>query len=120
MKKLWESVVNAMVSGFLVIVPIYLAVLLLLKAMESAWALVRPFALVLPAWFPAENLLSLLLVLVLCFVIGVCVRTPLGRALRERIDSQDRLSVGIRFEGSGRCHESFWPMRSAARQVLAA
>jgi uncharacterized membrane protein len=41
---------------------------------------------VLPAWLPAENILSLLLVLFVCFLIGMAVRTPAGRALRERIE----------------------------------
>ena len=44
-----------MLRGLLIIVPIYLAVLLLLKGMKSLAGLVRPFALLLPDWFPAEK-----------------------------------------------------------------
>ena len=44
MKASWEFIVNTVVGGLLVIVPIYLAVLLLLKAMQSVMGLVRPFA----------------------------------------------------------------------------
>jgi len=93
MKKVCEFVVSAFVGGLLIVAPLYLAVLLLLKAMQSAVAFVRPFAMVLPAWFPAEHVLSLLLVLLVCFLIGVIVRTPAGRALRERIETSlfDRL-----------------------------
>ena len=40
----------------------------------------------LPEWFPAEHALSLLLVIILCFLIGAAVRTPAGRAIRERIE----------------------------------
>ena len=80
MKQCREFVVNALVSGLLVVVPVYLALLLLLKAMQSLVGLVRPFALLLPEWFPAENALSLLLVLVVCFLIGVAVRTPTAQA----------------------------------------
>ena len=40
----------------------------------------------LPEWLPADHLLSLLLVFLLCSLIGVVVRTPAGRALRERIE----------------------------------
>jgi len=54
--------------------------------MQSLVGLVRPFAMLLPDWFPAENVLSLLLVLILCFLIGVAVRTTMGRAIRERIE----------------------------------
>jgi len=65
--------VSSLVGGLLIIVPIYLSVLLLLKAMQAVAGLVRPIAKVLPEWFPAEQVLSLLLVLIICFLIGVAV-----------------------------------------------
>jgi len=86
MKKTVGFALNALVSGLLVIVPIYLAVLLLLKAMQSVAGLARPFAMLLPAWLPAEHILSLLLVLIVCFLVGAAVRTPGGHAIRERIE----------------------------------
>jgi uncharacterized membrane protein len=43
-------------------------------------------AMLLPEWVPAEKVLSLLLALILCFLIGVAVRTPAGRVARERIE----------------------------------
>ena len=86
MKKFGEFVVSAFVGGLLIVVPIYLTVLLLLKAMQSVVAFVKPFAMLLPEWFPAEHVLSLLLVLIVCFLIGVAVRTPAGRVIRERIE----------------------------------
>jgi uncharacterized membrane protein len=86
MKKLCGFVGSAVFGGVLIVVPIYLAVLLLLKAMQSVVALVQPLAMLLPEWFPAEHVLSLLLVLFVCFLIGAAVRTPAGRAIRERIE----------------------------------
>jgi len=86
MKYTWEFVKNTLVGGLLVVVPLYLALLLLLKAMQSVAGLVRPFAKLLPASIPAENILSLLLVLSLCFLIGLAIRTATGRAIRERIE----------------------------------
>ena len=86
MRKSWEWIVSALVSGLLILVPFCLAVLLLLKATQSVVALVKPFAMLLPDWFPAEHFLSLLLVLIVCFLVGVAVRTPTGRAIRERIE----------------------------------
>ena len=70
----------------LIVVPIYLAVLLLLKGMKSVVGIVRPFALLLPDWIPAEKALSLLLVLMICFLIGIAVRTRAGRTVREQIE----------------------------------
>ena len=62
-----------MVGRLLILLPIYLMVLVLLKGMQSAAALVRPLAMLLPAWLPAENLLSLVLVLIVCFLIVIGV-----------------------------------------------
>jgi uncharacterized membrane protein len=86
MKPVREFVVSALVGGLLVLLPAYLAVLLLLKAMQSVVGLVRPFAMLLPEWLPAEQVLSILLVLMVCFLIGVAVRTAIGRAIRERLE----------------------------------
>lgn len=86
MKKSLLFIAKAVVGGFLVIVPIYLAVLLLLKAMKTIGTLVRPLMMLMPEYLPAEGALSLLLVLLICFLIGVAILTPSGRAARERIE----------------------------------
>ena len=86
MKYAREFITSTLVGGLLIVVPAYLAVLLLLKGMKSVANLVRPFAALLPDWMPAENLFSLLLVLVICFVVGVAVRTRSGRVVRERVE----------------------------------
>ena len=86
MKKFCKFVVSTFIGGLLVVVPIYLAILLLLKAMQSVAAFVQPFTMLLPDWFPAEHFLSFLLVMIVCFLIGLAVRTSAGRAIRERIE----------------------------------
>jgi uncharacterized membrane protein len=115
MKFVREFLANALVGGVLIVLPIYLAVLVLLKGMQSVAALVRPFTVLVPAWLPAENLLSLVLVLFVCFLIGLAVRTRVGRTVRERVERSlfDRLpgyalfrSLTQRLAGEGR--ESAW------------
>ena len=86
MKRPARYVASTFLGGLLVVVPVYLSVLLLLKAMGSLSGLVRPFAMLLPEWLPAERLLSLVLVLIACFLIGAAVRTPAGRTMRERVE----------------------------------
>jgi len=86
MKQALVFTTRAFLAGLLVVVPIYLAVLLLLKGMKSVATLVRPFALLLPEWVPAETALSLLLVVAICILIGVAVVTRPGRAAREAIE----------------------------------
>jgi uncharacterized membrane protein len=68
----------------------------------------------LPEWLPAEGLLSLGLVLVACFLIGIAVRTRAGGILRERMEkSLEKLpgyalfrSLTQQLAGQGR--ESTW------------
>jgi uncharacterized membrane protein len=86
MKYAREFVTSTVVGGLFIVVPVYLAVLLLLKGMKSVGGLVRPIAVLVPDWLPAEGLLSLLLVLALCFFVGMAVRTRYGRAVRERME----------------------------------
>ena len=71
----------------LALAPIYLAALLLLRVMKSFTAVVRPLAKLLPKWLPAERVLSFPLVLIVCFLIGLIVRTPTGRATWKRMEN---------------------------------
>jgi uncharacterized membrane protein len=80
------AVSKALIRGLLIVIPVYLAILLLLKGMKSVANLVRPFTAILPEWIPAEDLLSLLLVLAICALIGGAVVTRIGRGARDWIE----------------------------------
>jgi uncharacterized membrane protein len=86
MKQAMVAVSKALIRGLLIVVPVYLAILLLLKGMKSVANLVRPFTALLPDWVPAEELLSLLLVLAICAVIGATVGTRIGRGARDWLE----------------------------------
>ena len=86
MRAYGKFVLSPLVAGFLVLAPIYLAALLLLKALKSLIDLVQPIAKVLPAWLPAEQILALLLILILCFLTGVGIRTRIGQVIWEQIE----------------------------------
>ena len=86
MKRPRSFFMSTLISGLIIVIPAYLAVLLVLKAMASVMGLVRPIAKLVPDWLPAENILALLLLLVGCFLVGAAVRTSAGRAARERIE----------------------------------
>ena len=81
LKKFRKAVVQPLVVGFLLLVPVYLVVLLLLKAMKSLGKLVQPFVRLLPESAPAETVISLL-----------CVAM------------QGHYALGIRFEGTCRSY----------------
>ena len=86
MKYAREFITSTIVGGLFIVVPLYLATLLMLKGMKSVGRLVRPLAVLVPDWIPAERLFSLLLVLGLCFLVGLVVRTQAGQAVRERME----------------------------------
>ena len=52
MKYAREFVTSTVVGGLFIVVPVYLAVVLLLKGMKSVAGLVRPFAALLPGMDP--------------------------------------------------------------------
>src|SRR5215475_3695230 len=81
MSRFVESLASALGAGILVVAPVYLGVLLLLKIMQSLAVVVKPVAGLLPEWLPAERLLSLLLVLLVCLIVGYLVRTRAGQAV---------------------------------------
>ena len=115
MKQGLSFIARSLLAGFLIVVPIYLSVLLLLKAMKSVVSLVRPVALLLPESVPAETLLSLLLVLVICFLIGVGIRTRKGGMVRERLEKSlfERvpgyaLIRSLTQQLAGSSHEKIW------------
>jgi uncharacterized membrane protein len=86
MRRFRDFLISSVVGGLLVLVPLYLAILLLLKAAKSLAGLVRPFAGLLPDWLPADRLLSLTLVLLVCFLVGSALRTRVGRVARDRVE----------------------------------
>ncbi len=77
---------STLAIGALAAAPVYLAILLLLKVAKSFEAVVRPLVKIAPQWLPAERILSVLFVLVVCFFIGLVLRTSPGRAAWGRIE----------------------------------
>lgn len=87
MKSALRFAAKAVLSGFLTVIPVYLAGLLLLRGMQSVAKVVHPMTLLLPDWLPAERILSFLLILVICFLIGVAMLTRTGSAIRQWIET---------------------------------
>jgi uncharacterized membrane protein len=77
---------KCVLAGLLLVLPIYLAIIVLLKGMGSIGKLIQPFTHLLPGSFPAGQVLSLLLTVLLCFLIGAAIHTRLGRWGRERLE----------------------------------
>ena len=75
-----------LMAGILVVVPVYLGILLLLKATKSLADLLKPVTALLPAWLPGDQILSLLLLLAICFLVGMAIGTSAGRDFEKRIE----------------------------------
>jgi uncharacterized membrane protein len=115
LKQFCKSVVQALVAGFLFLLPIYLAILLLLKAMKSLGGVVRPLARLLPESLPAETVISLFIVLMLCLLVGIVLRTPFGQARRTNIENSLLQKIpgyevvrGLTRQLAGQGEESAW------------
>ena len=84
MKALAEFTRTTLIGGILVLLPVYLAVLLVLKAFSAAMGLIAPITAEVPAAAEFRQLVAILIVLVACFAAGLVVRTgPGGRGVRE-------------------------------------
>ena len=84
MKTLAEFTRTTLVGGILILLPIYLAVILLLKALRGVTALIAPITAQVPAGAEFRQLLAILIMLLACFIAGLVVSTgPGGRGIRE-------------------------------------
>jgi len=120
-----SHILGALGLGVLIIAPVYLAVLLLLKALASLKGLVQPLVALVPDWLPAENLLSLLLILLLCLVVGLIASTALGgrlwesaeRSVFQRIPGYTVLR-GLAQQFAGKTDESWQPALVEIEEAL--
>ena len=108
-------VVSRLITGVIVVAPIYLTVLLLLKAAQSLLSIMKPVAALLPESVPAEELIALLIILFFCFLIGLGMKTPRGRATWERMETSlfERLPCYALFRSltqqlSGKTQDNTW------------
>jgi uncharacterized membrane protein len=82
MKTLAEFTKTTLIGGLLIILPIYVAVLLLAKAVKGLLALLAPVTAQIPADVEFRQAAAILLLIAVCFVVGLVVRT--GPGLRAK------------------------------------
>lgn len=93
MKTLAEFFKTTLIGGVLVILPVYVAILLLAKMVGGLLALLAPVTAGIPAGLQFRQIAAILLLVVACFVVGLIVRTGPGlraknaceRAVLERL-----------------------------------
>jgi uncharacterized membrane protein len=81
MPKLLQGLKNALVAGLLIVLPAWLAVLLIVGLLAKLGIIVKPIAGQLPEGVNHPQLVALASFLLVCLVAGLIVRTPVGRFL---------------------------------------
>src|ERR1700751_3538207 len=85
MKQRAEFTKTTLIGGLLIILPIYVAVLLLLKAVKGLLGLLDPVASQIPVE-QFRGIAAILLLVVICFVVGIIVRTGPGLRAKNAVE----------------------------------
>ena len=83
MKTLVQFFKTTLIGGLLVVLPVWVTILLLLKAIKGALNILRPFAKLVPQSAVPEDVVALCMLVVICFVVGLIIRTKPGQNVRE-------------------------------------
>ena len=111
MKRLAEFSKTTLIGGLLIVLPIYVSLLLLAKTLAGILALVSPVAAAIPGAGQFRQVIAILIVLAVCFVAGIVVRTGTGlraknafeRSVLERIPGYALIrGLAERVAGEGR------------------
>ena len=78
MRTLAEFTKTTLIGGILIVLPIYVSILLLIKAFGGLMALVNPITAGIPASVEFRGILAILVLVAICFMTGLIVRTGLG------------------------------------------
>jgi uncharacterized membrane protein len=81
-----EFLKTTLVGGAPVVLPVWLTVLLLLKAVMQLQIFVKPVSTALPEGVVHPRVMALLVLLALCFLVGAAIRTAVGRQVRMAVE----------------------------------
>ena len=86
MKPLFEFVKMTLAGGLLVVLPLWVSLLLLFKAVKSALAVLQPIAKLVPQRFVHQDVVGLCLLVLICFGVGLLIRTELGKRVGDWLE----------------------------------
>ena len=78
MKRFVAFLKSTLLGGLIVVLPAWLAVLLVLKALAHLQIFVKPISSHLPRTIDHPKIIAILVLLALCFLVGVAIRTAIG------------------------------------------
>jgi len=85
-KTLTDFLKVTLIGGLLVVLPLWLSVLLLFKAIKSALALLKPIAKLVPEKFVHHDIVALCLLILICFGVGLLIRTRMGQLIGDWLE----------------------------------
>ena len=86
MKVLWKFFVNTLIGGLLVLLPAYLAILLIAKGIKGLVDMVKPLVNLMPIEAEHHAIVALGVDIAACFIVGLAVQTWPGRPLGRWLD----------------------------------
>src|SRR5215471_5038027 len=86
MKTVTAFLKMTLVGGLLVVLPLWVSLLLLLKAIKAALAVLQPIAKLVPQKFVHKNLVALGLLVWIFFLVGLVIRTELGKRIGDWLE----------------------------------
>ena len=86
MKGLAELIKTTLIGGLLVVLPIYLSVLLLAKTLGGLLSLLSPVTAAIPADARFRQIIAILIMVAVCLVVGLVVRTSLGQRVKTAFE----------------------------------
>ena len=86
MRSIAEFTKTTLIGGVLIVLPAYLTILLLLKALATIGGLITPITHELPATLQFPELIAVLVLIAACFVCGIAVRTGPGLRAKNAIE----------------------------------
>jgi uncharacterized membrane protein len=105
MKRPFELLKSALVTGLIIVLPAWLAVLLLLQLLVKLGVLVKPIAAQMPKGIDHPQLVAAAVFILVCIAVGLLVHTAVGRVLGRTLGE----NVFNRVPG-------YQPLRNIARQ----
>lgn len=86
MRSIAEFTKTTLIGGVLIVLPVYLTILLLMKALATVGGLISPITHELPATLQFPELIAVLVLVAACFVCGIAVRTGPGLRAKNAIE----------------------------------
>ena len=88
MKTLLRFLKLTLVGGLLVVLPLWVSLLLLFKAIKGALAVLQPIAKLVPQKFVHHDIVALCLLVLICFGVGLVIRTELGKRIGDWLEQR--------------------------------